>query len=173
MDERNSLGNSFFVHKILHLITNASMSLMANVKQKAHMASACCKTWKLFSSVLNLQRSFLYFVRNALPNMYFTLLHHCGMTYRNELHNTKHMKHTSPKKIHHHLKGFFLSSKLFAFIIQCSKCIGYSLSKKWFHICNNKGEGIHVCCFLTCSFFCIHSLPVILWIKSCNQTPMY
>jgi len=38
MDELNSLGYNFFVDKILHLITNASMSLMANVKQKAHMA---------------------------------------------------------------------------------------------------------------------------------------
>ncbi len=118
------------------------------------------KTW---------QRSFLCFVRNALPNMYFSLLHHCGMTYRNELCNTKHMKHTSPTKIHHHLKGFVWSSKFFASIIQCSKCIGYSLSKKWFHICNNKGKGIHVCCFLTCSF-CIHFFPIILWIMSCNQT---
>lgn len=38
MDELNGFGNNFFVDKISHLITNASTSLMANVKQKAHMA---------------------------------------------------------------------------------------------------------------------------------------
>jgi hypothetical protein len=39
MDELNSLGNNFFVDKILNLIMSASMSLMADVKQKAHIAS--------------------------------------------------------------------------------------------------------------------------------------
>jgi hypothetical protein len=38
MDELNGLGNNFFVDKMVKLITNASISLMANVKQKAHMA---------------------------------------------------------------------------------------------------------------------------------------
>jgi hypothetical protein len=101
MDELNGLGNNFFVDKILHVISIASMSLMANVKQKAHMGLS------LLYNLKTIFFSFLYFVRNALPNMYFTLLHHCGMANRNELCNTKHMKHTSPKKIHHHLKGVF------------------------------------------------------------------